>query len=82
MTDVANNTLSVSPLSMLVYAKGLLGEGGGPCVTEKLDSLFRRPHPSDWTKVLGGNDGQGLMTGLQRHQLCESFSCDQELPWG
>jgi hypothetical protein len=29
------------PLSMLVYAKGLLGENGGPCVMTELDSRLR-----------------------------------------
>jgi hypothetical protein len=31
----------VSPLSMLVYAKGLLGGGGGPRVVTGLDSRLR-----------------------------------------
>jgi hypothetical protein len=56
--DRGRQPLLVTPLSMLVYAKGLLGAGGGLGIAQRMDSRFR------------GNDEESLhelvfLSGLQ-----------------
>jgi len=70
---------SVSPLSMLVYTRGLLGEGGGPCAVTELDFHMRRgtplalgrnareEHISPWKKGLG--EGKYRTMAYERHNV-------------